>query len=101
MATVTVVTSHGFTPFCIEVPEGKERSVKGALHVKPNSTLEITEDELEAVRQDMPAGLTFVIHRPAPVVAVPQPVEDEGPATEDAASDDEEPKPRAKSKTKA
>lgn len=52
----------------VEFPEGVERSVKGALYVRPASTLEITQAELEYLRKekkDLVAKLIVVGETPS------------------------------------
>ena len=50
-----VIVEHGVTPCQIDgFPEKCERSRKGALYVRPSSSLEMTNDELAHVKATLP-----------------------------------------------
>lgn len=50
-----LVKYQGRSPECLEgFPTDTERSVKGALHLRPGRTLEITDDEYAYVKANRP-----------------------------------------------
>jgi hypothetical protein len=70
MAMLTVIVPAS-TPACqVDFPkEGVERSVKGAIYVRPATTFEVTEEELAFIRKDKPAlARQLIVAEPDPHV---------------------------------
>lgn len=61
-ATVPACQIEGF-------PEAAERSIKGALHIKPASTMEVTADEWKHIRESRKdvAAMLIEVPQAAPV----------------------------------
>jgi len=59
-----LVMYQGKSPVCVEdFPSDSERSVKGALHLRPGRSLELTDDEyayIMANRQDLKKDLVLL-----------------------------------------